>query len=609
MASIPDSLKTNAYSVLRFDDESIEISSIKSGKRTDSYAVTVLDEKGESDAIFKFNGDSFRELKSFSAKLYDANGILLKKYGKSDLMSSEYSSELASDNKITYFECKAPSIPFTIRYDYEVSLKNGILNYGYFAPIGTFYQSVQRYHYHVQLPESIKPRIKSLNKMPEAKVSTEKGVTTWVWNVANLKAVESEPLNPPLDELTPTVLLAPSEFVYDGVPGSISTWSDLGKWSFGLTNGRDLLPETVKAKIIDLTKNDKTDRDRVHTLYDYLGETTRYVSIQLGIGGYQPMSAMEVNKTGFGDCKALTNYLKSMLAFLNINSEYCTIRYDEKQKDLMSDFPNFTEMNHVILKVPLKEDTLWLECTNPRLPFGYVHDGIAGHEVLVCLKDGGVMERLPDYADSLNVEMHVANVNLATDGSANVNMYKDCRVKIYEDYFWFPRAKSSDQSDNLREDIHLPSVTLGSYKATEYKSANPNIKVDYNWSTPLYGSKTGNRLFLPVNIFRSGYDALRKNKRVLDLHIYKGFRDADSIRIHIPDSYEVENLPNLVEEFGRFGKFTSKVTIQGNVIQIVQIADIHSGKYKASDFPDFMAFLNKITAAYKSKIILRRKAI
>ena len=47
-------------------------------------------------------------------------------------------------------------------------------------------------------------------------------------------------------------------------------------------------------------------------LYDYLGESTRYVSIQLGIGGRNAQRPERFCKTKFGDCKALSNYMHAM---------------------------------------------------------------------------------------------------------------------------------------------------------------------------------------------------------------------------------------------------------------------------------------------------------
>ncbi len=34
---------------------------------------------------------------------------------------------------------------------------------------------------------------------------------------------------------------------------------------------------------------------------------THYISIQVGIGGYQPFLASDVDRLNYGDCKALVN--------------------------------------------------------------------------------------------------------------------------------------------------------------------------------------------------------------------------------------------------------------------------------------------------------------
>ena len=89
-----------------------------------------------------------------------------------------------------------------------------------------------------------------------------------------------------------------------------------------------------------------------------------------------------------------------MLKELGIASTYTIISTTNER--LLPDFSSANQMNHVILQVPLPQDTLWLECTNPSLPFGYVHQDIAGHDALLIEPDGGKMCRLPTYPDSLN---------------------------------------------------------------------------------------------------------------------------------------------------------------------------------------------------------------
>ena len=97
-------------------------------------------------------------------------------------------------------------------------------------------------------------------------------------------------------------------------------WQSFGAWQRELREGRDALPDALRREVHALTDTLTTPREKVRALYDYLGATTRYESIQLGIGGLQPMPAAEVFRTKFGDCKALASYLRALLAECGIAS-------------------------------------------------------------------------------------------------------------------------------------------------------------------------------------------------------------------------------------------------------------------------------------------------
>ena len=605
--NIPDSLIKNANAVIRFSTTVFEYKTPISGIEKHEKAITVLDLKGKDLADFHYSGDKFRELKSFSGKLYDANGVFLRKFKQSDVLSTEWSSSLASDARRYFLECETPTIPFTIVYDYEINWKNGTLVFPAFYPQYAHNLSVEKATHTLILPSEVEFRSKAINIASKPVKTTLKGISTYEWNVGNLPAIEKQSYDPDLDIFVPLLYLCPKNFVYDGVPGAISDWESMGKWENNLLKGRDILTDETKKKIIDLTKDAKSDREKVHILYDYLGETTRYVNISLGIGGYQPMPSAEVAKTGFGDCKALSNYMKAMLAIVGIHSNYTGIQLDETDKTLYKDYANFNQMDHIILQVPLPKDTLWLECTNPRVPFGFVHNGISGHDALVDTELGGKIERLPDYPDSLNIEKNNVSIVLNQDGSAHATMKKTCNVKIYDNYDWFPFAKFSKQADDLREDINLPSVTIDKIQVAETKSSLPSLGINYSWTTPLYGTKTGNRLFVPINPFRSINSNLKKNNRLHDIKISAGYKDIDSIFIPIPEGFDIETMPSSNTMKTSYGYFESKIQLVDKGILVQQILFIPSGEYKRSTYPDFVAFFEKISSSYRSKIIFKKR--
>ena len=271
--------------------------------------------------------------------------------------------------------------------------------------------------------------------------------------VQSLPAIKKEPYSPSLSELLPRIYFTPLNFSFERTKGSMESWQSYGEWQYQLLSGRDQLPPTLKEELQKRTANCNTPYEKIAAIYQYLASTTRYVSIQLGIGGLQPIAAADVNRTGFGDCKGLSNYMRAMLTELGIPSVYTVISTTNRR--LLADFASANQNNHVILQVPLPNDTLWLECTNPTLPLGYVHHSIAGHDALLVGPNGGTLCQLPTYADSLNTQVNNTLVTLQPDGSAKVEVKQTSRLFQYEDMASIIDMEPARQKDWLRSDINL----------------------------------------------------------------------------------------------------------------------------------------------------------
>jgi transglutaminase-like putative cysteine protease len=119
----------------------------------------------------------------------------------------------------------------------------------------------------------------------------------------------------------------------------------------------------MKAEIQQITANCKTPLEKMEKIYGLLQQKTRYISVQLGIGGWQPFDATYVAEKGYGDCKALSNFTKAMLEVVGIPSYYTIIRAGENATEINPAFPA-NQFNHAILCVPLPKDlsakSLWV---------------------------------------------------------------------------------------------------------------------------------------------------------------------------------------------------------------------------------------------------------
>lgn len=601
---IADSLRENACSVIRDYRVHVDILSFKQGEATYRMVATVLNKEGKGAADFVFFSDLFRELGGFEGELYDAEGEKLFSIKKSDLKKTNLSDELATDEKTFFYDCPREIYPFTVVYEWKVKYNRGFLSFPSFFPITEFNQSLEKAQYTLSIPDDMEMDVKTSGMNVEPVLQTVKRGISRQWNLSGIKAFEHEPLGASLGQLAPRLYAKPMNFVYDGYPGAQSTWEELSAWQHSLMDGRDQITPELEAEIKALVKDTDSDYEKVKKLYAYLGENMRYVSIQLGIGGLQPMEAAETARLGFGDCKALSFYMKVMLKLLGIESEYVVISTSNSR--LYADYPNAQQMNHVILKVPLKERTLWLECTNPFLPFGYIHGDIAGHDALIVSPQGGGLERLPDYADSLHVQSNQVVVDWTDASQTNVQVTRTSYLTQYESASFLLRRNPEDRKDYIRRKVKLTRAVIGKVELFEKQDSFPTLTERYDLKA-MYGNKNGNRFFVPINPFRQEPFRVTGNKRTQDIFIGYGYMDCDTIKINLPDNYEVETRPSDVDMNCIFGSITSRVRVENGSVTIVQQLYRRKGRFSYKKIDELIAFGEAIKKAYNGKIILKKK--
>lgn len=600
-------LMPNANSIVLDAQTDIICKSPTQAIQKESRTILVMNSKGADAANFFCGCDMFNSLQKFSGEVLDTGGRTIRKIKKSELQKSEYSSHLSSDDYYYYYECNVPSYPFTIKYEWETKCNNGLIGYQSFFPQTTFYQAVMKAGYRIELPAGETGRYHVLDAGVPVKVEQEKGVAGPVIlkaSVSGLSAIVPEPFGPSRAEVFPRVYFSPNRFEYSNTQGSTSTWEEYGTWQYGLLNGRDILDEPFKKKLHEMVASCTTDREKVKTIYDYLAATTRYVSIQLGIGGLQPIPAANVCRTGFGDCKGLSNYMLSMLKEIGIYSRYAIINTNTKQ--ILPDFASANQMNHAILQVPLPKDTLWLECTNAQLPFGYVHSQIAGHNAVLITEKGGLFCQLPSYPDSLNTQCITANITLSESGGAQIQVDETDRLFQYESSAGIILQEPNKQKERLRNGINLTQADINNLRIKEKKEARPFINIQYAINTEQYGHKTGNRLFIPTNIFRKGFNVPASVKRIHDIHINYGYLDTDSVRIKIPEGYSIEGIPKPLEFQTPFGSFHCSIVVQDKDIFIVHRLFMKQGVYPSASYEEFIKFNKQVADQYGGKIILKK---
>lgn len=599
--SIPENLKKETHAVIRESSESFKQQDTQTGVYKVRYIITVLSEKGDQYGNFFVYEDSFRELTKFSGEIINAAGKTIKKIKRNDLITTALSSSLATDGKQTFYQCHAPAYPFTVKYEYEMKYKNGIIVFPSFDPVPGFNVALEKADYTLSLPKDLSLRYKIQGGAPELETSTLNNDSIFKWS---LSAFESLPYEAyaPVDEIFPAVLLSPSKFCMYNHCGDMSTWENFGKWQQELLKGRNNLPQKTIDKIHELTSGISDNREKVKRIYEYMQSSTHYVSIQLGIGGWQPMQAESVAKTGFGDCKALSNYMKAMLEVVDIPSYYIVISMHKKR--FFNDYPSFGQANHVILMVPLEKDSVWLECTSQIIPFGYIHNSIVGHDALAVGKDKSFFCTLPSYPASSNQELNRIDIRLDGNGTADMQVHSNRKMGDYENVLFKLRGLSAkEENDFLAGElkVHKPKIT--NFKKEEIRSEHPEMNLSYSVNCEDYASQTGSRMFIPLNPARTPLRGfLSGSTRRFDIVLQSGIFQSDTISIHIPTGYVLEQRPKTGDVASEYGSFTNSMVQEDGVLRYIQTLVVNPGRYPASQFEDMKEFFARIDAFQEGKV-------
>lgn len=569
---------------------------------------TILNEQGASLASFVCSCSKNDKLTKFKGVVTDATGRVIRKLKESELQRTEYSPYLAIDDYKMYLEYTPPVYPVTICYEWTLDSHNNLLEFPTFIPQGDYDISVKKATYRLLAPKSLHVRHALQHIDATVTVSDQSSdMQLFTLEVSDLPMLRQEPYTRPLLERIPLARFAPTNFIYYGTQGSLSTWKDYGRWEYSLINGLDVLPEATCQELRQLTDTLKTPREKVAALYSHLEKNTRYVAVLLGIGGQKPAPASTVGKSGYGDCKGLTNYMRAMLKAVGIDSHYTTISTVNRR--LQPDFTSVGQMNHVILQVPLPNDTLWLECTNPALPMGYVHQGIAGHDAIEVSEQGGRMVRLPVHADSTNLMLSTLNIRILPDGAADLTICQETYNQQYEDRIPLMKMDEKNRQKALQRIVHVPQADISRLQVIESR-ADTKMVLSAEVRSNLYATQTGQRLFVPICPLHRGYSVPNVSaERQEDIWLANGYLDEDDITLTIPEGYVVEARPKDVRIEQPFATFTFSLQVEGDTIHIRNRMLRHAGTYDKALFPQLTEFYRTLSNTYSQKIVLKKGSL
>jgi len=608
---IPDSLKKNAGVVKRYDEMRVEIISPDKAKLYTHYASTILNEAGDDYADYVSSYDKFNSINYISATLYDAYGKEVKHLKTKDLKDeSGYDGiSLMDDSRIKKADFYHRDYPYTVEYEEEDDM-NGIFSLGYWLPQSNQYIAVEYSKLTVIAPANYQFHYRQLNYPGEPVITQASGKKIYTWEIKNVPAKLKEPFAPSWDELVTSVSLAPSDFKIGGYSGNMDSWKNFGLFINSLMQGRNNLPDALKQKIHELTDNVQQPEEKVNILYHFLQQNTRYISVQLGIGGWQPFDANYVYNNKYGDCKALSNYMVTILREAGVKAYYVLISAKPYAHLLNADFPS-TQFNHATVCVPLQKDTMWLECTEQNMPTGYISNFTGNRQAVLIDENGGHVVNTTHYTPADNLASKSIDAVVDETGKLSAEVHGLYKCFEQDDIFDMLHYKTKkDQLDELKKKFDLPTYDIVSYNYKEQPAARPVIEETLQLTADNYATVSGKRLFITPNILtKSGGKLAPDSSRKYDMNMRYGFTHTDSIHIKIPQGYTLEAKPKDVDIDNGFGTYHIRFAATNDEVTCYRYFKSNEGRFPVSSYGSLVQFYNDIYKADRGKFVFVKKDI
>lgn len=480
---------------------------------------------------------------------------------------------------------------------------------------GDFYNSwlvnpemtIMRSRYIVDIPAKLDLRIRERNLTFARKEKTAGDRKVYTWATANIPKIKDEIFASDSNGVRTTIETA-----------SPMTWSRIAGWYSGNAKDRYEITPLVAAKLSAAVKGSATREDSIRAIHRWIAQDIRYVSIALGMGGYQPRTPENVVQTGYGDCKDKATLFVAALARMGVTAYPVLLN---SHGGVRRALPTIEQLNHAIAAIKRESTYQFVDLTAALTPFGQLPPDEQGEFGLIVHPDGSGEEvTLPADLDSNNTTSTRIVGTLSEDGffSGTFEQTGSGTGQYFLRSIFENPLDSTTRADIPRRMVNgfFQGAEADSLQAFNGKDLSTPARmtfrihdakaVEHVGDTDVFTIPLGGMGQFAVFATRLEKDPPRRfpidAKRMSDL----GLRTT-VFSITLPAGWKAR-LPPGVTASGPFGTYRSEYTQTGRVMRISRVSVGGKGIQPPERMPELIAWFRQIGKDDAKFILLEKNA-
>ena len=452
--------------------------------------------------------------------------------------------------------------------------------------------------------------------------STRKTLTL---EIRDVPGIDDEPFKPGNRALEARLLVRLK--TADAGVHSWSSWSDMAAWYDGLSGPRRVPDATVTEKAQALTAAAPDTLSKIRALASFAQSQIRYVSIQIGIGGFQPHPASSILSNRYGDCKDKATLLAAMLQGIGIDSYYIVI-HSERGGVTPASPASYSGFNHVILAVKLPDDApdagldalvrhprlgrlLVFDPTMPTTPLGRLPYYLQDNTGLLVAGQIGELLTLPRPAPESNFLERRGSFVLAGDGALAGEVVETRRGAEADSLRY--RMQSASEAERRQELENFlarsfASFSLKSYAFQNLEDGGADLVVRYKVVASGFAKRAGTYLAVRPRVVGSKAVDLASNQkkpRRFPIDLETTALGRDEFTIELPEGCVPDSLPKPVALDAGFASYTSRTEASGRTIVYRREYRLAEPLLPASRSEEALKFFLAVGAEEQQSLLLK----
>lgn len=446
----------------------------------------------------------------------------------------------------------------------------------------------------LDVPQSVKPHIREDNLDFPRRDLERDGRHVHIWATSDVEPPEPEVFTSWPDNGSMSINIA----------GPIE-WADVASWYAGLASDRYELTPPIEGKVADVVLGARTLDDSLRAVYDWINEEFRYVSLSLGMGGYQPRPPAAVFETKMGDCKDKATLFVAVARRMGVSGAVVLL---DQFANADSTQPSLAQFNHAIAAIERPGGRLYLDLTAELVPYGSLPPGSQGGFALLIHPDGrGETLTLPldppeantsEYrlVAQLNTEGEIAGDYQQTHKGADSYALRGA-MREYQQM----SAKEKEQALRRMASSLFPGATGDSLEVFDSADGTIPAGVSFDVQATDATSRLGDSYVfeLPMPNFASPSliaELQRESRRhPIDIDQVVGpVSRSWVLELSLPDGWTAD-LPSDVEAESRFGDYQASYTQVGRTLKVVRKLSGRRGTAPRESIDELIEWLETIS--------------